>query len=236
MSKFLHFLILIVLFTSVCSVQAQKTWVGANNGNWNLGSNWSPSGAPGAGDNVIISSSHNININTSATINRLTITGNAAVTFTASGAARTITIDDTGSSIDTGSSLTLVGTTGGGGTRTMGLAFTGANETMSIAGTLNLTPTAAGSIYNATNSITTVTGSIVRTGGSITSTASNLSFSSGGVYQHSMNGSTIPTATWNAASTCLITGITGTIPSSGLGQSFGNLHGIVQDSQVQLTT
>ncbi|MFY7741863.1 MAG: hypothetical protein ACOVQR_04395 [Flavobacterium sp.] len=38
----------------MCSVQAQKTWVGANNGNWNLGSNWSPSGVPGAGDNVYL--------------------------------------------------------------------------------------------------------------------------------------------------------------------------------------
>lgn len=221
MNRFLHFLVVLLFFGST-SVFAQKTWVGANNGNWNTGSNWSPSGAPGAGDNVIISNSHNINVNTSATINRLTITGNAAVTFTANGAARTITIDNSGSSIDSGSSLTLVGTTGGGGTRTMGLAYTGSNQTMQIAGTLILTPTAAGSFYTATNSVTTVTGSIVRTGGNITSTASNLSFSAIGTYQHAMNGSTIPNATWNANSTCLVTGITSTIPSAGLGQSFGN--------------
>lgn len=203
------------------SVSAQKTWVGANNGSWNTASNWSPSGVPGSGDNVIINSSHNINVNTNATINRLTITGNAAVTFTSNGAARTITIDNSGSSIAAGSSLTLVGSNGGG-TRTMGLAFTGTNQTMEIAGTLILTPTAAGSIYTATNSVTTVTGSIVRTGGTITSTASDLSFSAVGTYQHAMNGSTIPTATWNVASTCLVTGITNTIPSAGLGQSFGN--------------
>ncbi|RAR46991.1 hypothetical protein [Flavobacterium lacus] len=220
MNKFLQLLLLLLIFGST-SVFAQKTWVGATNGTWNTGSNWSPSGVPGAGDDVIINTTLNISVNTNTTINTLTITGNAAVTFTANGGARTITIDNTGSSIDAGSSLTLVGTTGGG-SRTMRLAYTGSNQTMAIAGTLILTPTAAGSIYTATNSVTTVTGSIVRTGGTLTSTASNLSFSAVGTYQHAMNGSTIPTATWNANSTCLVTGITSTIPSAGLGQAFGN--------------
>lgn len=204
------------------SVTAQKTWIGANNGTWNTASNWSPSGVPGAGDNVIINTTRNISVNINTTINRLTIANSAAVTFTASGAARTVTIDNSGSSIEAGSSLTLVGTTGGGGSRTMGLAFTGSSQTMQIAGTLILTSTAAGSIYTATNSVTTVTGSIVNNGGTITSTSSNLTFSSLGTYQHATNGDAIPTATWNATSTCLVTGITNTIPSAGLGQTFGN--------------
>ena len=221
MSKFLQFLILIVFTLSVGTVVAQKTWVGANNGTWNTGSNWSPSGAPGAGDNVVISSSHNININTSATINRLTITGNVAVTFTSSGAGRTITIDDTGSSIDAGSSLELRGSTGTG-TRSMILAFTGSNETMNIAGTLTATAVGDGSSYVATNSLTTVNGTLISSGGTITSTAANLTISATGTYQHARNGAAIPTATWNASSTCLVSGITNTIPSAGLGQSFGN--------------
>jgi hypothetical protein len=42
-----------------------------------------------------------------------------------------------------------------------------------------------------------------------------------GTYEHRMNGGTIPSATWNSNSTCLITGIVTTAPS-GLNQIFGN--------------
>ena len=52
-------------------------------------------------------------------------------------------------------------------------------------------------------------------------TTGALAFSSGSTYQHAENGGTIPTATWDANSTCLVTGITDTAPS-GFGQSFGN--------------
>ena len=110
---------------------SQKTWVGASGGTWNTAGNWSPSGVPGAGDDVIINTAGNISVNTNATINRLTITGNVAVTFTSNGGGRTVTIDNTGSSIDTGSSLELRGSTGTG-TRSMTIAYTGSNQTMSI--------------------------------------------------------------------------------------------------------
>ena len=43
-----------------------------------------------------------------------------------------------------------------------------------------------------------------------------------GTYNHTQNGGTIPTATWNATSTCLISGITSTAPA-GLSQTFGNV-------------
>ncbi len=44
-----------------------------------------------------------------------------------------------------------------------------------------------------------------------------------GTYEHRMNGGTIPAATWDINSTCLITGIIGTAPS-GLNQNFGNFE------------
>ncbi len=44
---------------------------------------------------------------------------------------------------------------------------------------------------------------------------------SGGTYRHNINGGNIPTATWDAASTCLITGATSTAPG-GYNQAFGN--------------
>ena len=59
--------------------------------------------------------------------------------------------------------------------------------------------------------------------GVITSTAANLSFLSGGTYAHQMDGGSVPTATWNAASNCNITGVTGTYPSGVDNQTLGNL-------------
>lgn len=146
MKKLLKFILFSFIFFGVFQTQAQKTWVGANNGNWNVASNWSPNGVPSASDNVIFNTNRNINVDINTTINRLTITNNAVVSFTSSGGARTITIDNTGSSIDTGSSLELRGTTGGGGTRTMSLVFSGTSLTMNIAGTLNATAVGAGSV------------------------------------------------------------------------------------------
>ena len=48
-----------------------------------------------------------------------------------------------------------------------------------------------------------------------------LAFNSSSEYEHGRNGGTIPSATWDANSTCLITGITDSSPS-GFGQNFGN--------------
>jgi fibronectin-binding autotransporter adhesin len=47
-------------------------------------------------------------------------------------------------------------------------------------------------------------------------------FQSGGRYQHAQNGGMIPTATWDANSTCEVTGVAGTA-MTGLNQAFGNL-------------
>ena len=221
--------LILVFFIAVTNtaVGATKTWVGANNGTSGTAGNWSPSGAPGGGDDVIINTSVNININGNRTFNSLTITNNANVIFTSSGNnTRKITIDNTGSSIDAGSSLTLKGSSGSG-TRSMTIAFSGSNRTFQIAGNLILTDVGEGTIFDATNSNTTVTGSIINDGtnggtvGIITSTASNLTFSSGGTYEHALNGGNIPTATWDVNSNCLITGVTNTLATD-VSQSFGN--------------
>jgi len=221
----LHFLkyalfFVVFLLTENANSQTNK-WDGSTDNNWNTAANWSLNLVPTNAHDVVIDINAAIIVNTNATINKLTITSNSTVTFTSSGAGCTITIDNTGSSIDSGSSLELRGSTGSG-TRSMTIAYSGSNQTMSIAGTLNVTATGDGSVYIATNGLTTVTGTLIRSGGTITSTAANLTIASGGIYQHARNGGPIPTATWNAASTCLISGITGTIPSAGLGQSFGN--------------
>ena len=54
-------------------------------------------------------------------------------------------------------------------------------------------------------------------------TGTGILFNAGSTYEHAVNGGTIPTATWDVNSTCLITGITNTLPlNSSLNQAFGN--------------
>ncbi|MBV5314953.1 MAG: autotransporter-associated beta strand repeat-containing protein [Prolixibacteraceae bacterium] len=71
-----------------------------------------------------------------------------------------------------------------------------------------------------------VNGSLIVSGTFISSgtitTSGTVTFNSGATYEHVQNGGTIPTASWNASSTCLITGMTTTGPA-GLNQTFGNL-------------
>lgn len=74
-------------------------------------------------------------------------------------------------------------------------------------------------IANGTGTDLTVDGTLVNSG-TITPTGT-IQFNANGTYQHSQNGGTIPTSTWNSASNCNITGITSTVPG-GLSQSFGN--------------
>ncbi|MBS4066104.1 MAG: T9SS type A sorting domain-containing protein [Chitinophagaceae bacterium] len=204
------------------AVGQTNTWTGGNS-SWNTAGNWSLGVVPTAAHDVVINTGSSIQVDvTPPNLRSLTITNNSAVTFTCSGASRTITFANTGTgfSINSGSSLSLVGINSGGG-RSMNIAFASATVTSSIAGTLTLNAAGGGSSYNASNSNTSVTGIIINNGGTITSTAGNLTFASGGSYTHEVNGSAIPTATWNNASTCTITGITSTTPS-GLTQAFGH--------------
>ena len=57
--------------------------------------------------------------------------------------------------------------------------------------------------------------------GSISSTSSTLEFKSGSIYQHNVDGGTVPASNWNNTSTCQIIGVIDNTVS-GLGQSFGN--------------
>ncbi|MBG0860344.1 MAG: hypothetical protein IQL11_12640, partial [Bacteroidales bacterium] len=75
-------------------------------------------------------------------------------------------------------------------------------------------------IANGAGTDMTVNGTLVNSG-SLTTTGT-LAFNSGSSYQHARDGGTIPVATWNSASTCNITGITGTEVTTNLNQTFGN--------------
>ena len=78
-----------------------------------------------------------------------------------------------------------------------------------------------------------VSGTIVNQG--TISPTGTIAFNSGSTYQHSQNGGTIPTATWNASSNCVVSGSTNTAPG-GINQTFGNFSwGSGQTNYVSLS-
>jgi hypothetical protein len=80
-----------------------------------------------------------------------------------------------------------------------------------------------------------VPGTLTNSGTITIAAGANASFGSGGKYRHTMNGGTIPTATWDINSTCEITGITTTTPGGLTGQSFGNFTwNCTQTGNIQL--
>ncbi|MBL0008312.1 MAG: hypothetical protein IPP25_14365 [Saprospiraceae bacterium] len=199
-----------------------NTWTGDTDNNWNVTTNWSEMAVPTSSHDVVIDEDASIILGAAAyTINSLTISNSSAVTFTAVTSSRTITIDETGSSIGAGSTLTLVGGASG---QVMGIAFSGSARTMDISGSLILVSTGGGGKYTATNSVTTVSGSLINSSNSsaITSTASNLIFTDGSQFEHAIVAGSFPAATWEDNSTCVVSGSTTNLPTNG-GQTFGNL-------------
>ena len=95
------------------------------------------------------------------------------------------------------------------------------SSTATINGTLTV---GGGSTYttNGVSTVTTVTGSLVNSG-TVNGMVTGLLFTAGSVYDHSRDGGTVPTATWDVASDCNITGLTAAAPA-GLTQTFGNLN------------
>lgn len=57
--------------------------------------------------------------------------------------------------------------------------------------------------------------------GDVTNGSGSITFSNGSTYEHAMNAGTIPTSTWGAGSTCLITGAVGNSPGNA-NQNFYN--------------
>ena len=215
LSRFL--LVLILVLVGAEDAFGQKTWVGGTGTglNWNTAANWSPSGIPTAGADVIFDTPGTITFSTLPTANiaynSLTISQG---TVTLAGTTRTFTLGgNPGTDFMVASDATLV---------TTNVNITLANNaTALIEGTLH---NQSGRTFNtdATDVVTTVNGSIINNGTVTSTSALKLLMNSGSTYQHNINGRTIPTATWHANSTCLVTGVTSTLPG-GRNQNFGNL-------------
>ncbi len=231
MKRFYITLIALVLVSVAGWGQTTKTWNGpASGGSWATAGNWSPSGAPGATNIVVFDNgvSGQITGVPNVTVAGLRVEGNSQVSLVAqSGNNRTLTVSVPGGQtrlvIESGSSLTLVS-----GGDDIDLNFTrsgagGGNTLGQIDGTLIVEPGNEADLGN-TNTATSVGngGAIENTGGTVTGAATRLQFNTGSTYSHQRNGGSIPTASWNVASTCEVTGVTTSIPS-GFNQSFGNL-------------
>lgn len=222
---------LIIAILSMAAVfqaaaQATYTWNQAGGGNWATATNWTPSRTTPATNDILVINNGGTKTITNVltqTIGRLLIGGSTNVTLTPNGAARTLTLSNAGSALEvqSGSSLALIGQSGGG-SRSLTVRFTGASNTALIAGTLsaNITSNDPG-IFNTANCAVAVTGSLVNNGGTISSTAVTLTMASGGQYRHTINGGTIPAASWAAGSLCRVTGSTSSVPG-GLNQAFAD--------------
>ena len=240
--KKIYILIISILFTAVA--WSQKVWVGpADGGNWTTANNWSGNSAPGNNDVVVfgVGVSGTITNVPNRDISGLIISDGANITLSKTGGGdNTLTIRNTNAAnefvITEGSTLTL----GNNVNIELDNGSSSFNRTRaSIAGTFNVN----GNEYDTEgNNVTTTveaTGVIsVGGGGSVSSNSSTkLVFADNAVYDHGRDGGTIPTAAWNAASLCNITGVDEDAPG-GMNQTFGNFtwNCVNQDEHVSLAS
>jgi hypothetical protein len=227
MKRFYITLIALVLVSVAGMAQTTKTWNGpASGGSWATASNWLPTGAPTNGNIVVFDAgvSGTISAVPNITLGGLRIENGTNITFTVTN-DRTINVSTTGGTerfiIDATSSLTL---SAGGDDIDFNFNRSGGmgNTTARIDGTFRFGNNCAIDFGN-NNTLMTVNGSIENTGGTLTGTTARLQFAAGSTYSHQRNGGAIPSATWNASSTCEVTGVTNTVPTTtSFNQDFGN--------------
>ncbi len=107
-----------------------------------------------------------------------------------------------------------------GNTITVAASATGKNITVETGGIL-----AVNSSFTITGT-NAVNGTWNQTSSTAISNSGTLVFNANSIYNHNVNGGTIPTATWNLSSNCNIIGYTNSSAvtgPSGIGQTFGNL-------------
>jgi hypothetical protein len=110
-----------------------------------------------------------------------------------------------------------------GGTTTMGRSISCSTLVIDASTQLNVASSKTLTINNGTGTDLTVNGTLSNAGTITQSASTTAAFNAGSTYTHALDGGTIPTATWNVTSTCVLTQWTssGSTPS-GLGQNFGN--------------
>lgn len=191
------------------SAVATGNW--SNIGSWEMfnGSSWVAGVAYpqyNVGNAVTIQAGHNITVDLSQLyIKQTTVTATGTITVPTG-----ITLwvyDGTGTDLTIGGDVSVTGSLKTHTTTPSAIVNSGGTITVNT----------GGSVQVASGGNVSVTGSILNTG--TVTNAGTLAFNSGGIYQHNINGGTIPTATWNTGSTCSVTGVSAAVPS-GLTQAF----------------
>ncbi len=109
-----------LLLTALPALAVDKTWTGASSTTWSTAGNWSPAGAPGAGDRAILTPAANApSLTASTTLNQLVVQAGATLTI-ATGVTLSLNtplspiIDGTGTvvTLGTGRILLVDGTSG----------------------------------------------------------------------------------------------------------------------------
>ena len=115
---------ILMLASSISTFGATKTWNKTAGGSWATAGNWTPSGAPAAGDAVIINSNQSANITAVPTISILSLNVSGTCRLVASASGNTMTVTGT-LTVATGVTLSL-GTSGGRMNFTLANTATGA--------------------------------------------------------------------------------------------------------------
>lgn len=197
--------------------QTTYTWIGGNS-NWTTATSWSPARNTPATNDILQftnGATNTISNVPTQTIGKLRVTNNSNITLIGNGSGNaTITVSTAANDaidVDAGATLQIRGIRTGGPATEYSLTITTSNS--------------AGLIANIDGTVKATREALARPGtiGVFTKGGSNatINFNNGSIYIHDVDGSSIPSATWNASSACNITGLTNTAPSN-LNQSFGN--------------
>ncbi len=215
---------------------ASGLWIGVSSSDWNDASNWCSGVIPTAATDVIILPGifNQPSIGAAGGACRdLFISPGASLTITGSNTL-TVSGDWTNNGTFNRNSSTVIFN---GTAQTIGgiIATTFTNLTISSAAsttlgintTITTDLTLTSGIFDAGTFSLTLTGgtgvvqdgATLRIGGAFAN--GTLTVQNGGTYEHARNGDNIPLATWGATSTCLITGVTTTMPGNNA-QNFGH--------------
>ncbi len=190
-----------------------------NSGNWNSTSTWesfngtswvAASSTPTNSNGVIsIRTGNTVTVSANVTADEITIDAGGTLTIS-SGKTLTVANNTSGVDLTVNGTLTIFGTMtnqGSSSTIISGLVILKSGGTNNYAGSSNITINSGGRYCSEDNGFTT--------------SANIWVINSGGVYQHNVDGGSIPQATWNTNSSCEVTGIVSTKPGN-LDQSFYN--------------
>jgi hypothetical protein len=209
---------LILLNVVAFSQGSTYTWIGgANPASWTVSTNWSPSRTSALSSDVLVFNSNaEVSFNTtSVTIGKLQITNGASVILTnTANQSRILTVSAASSDailVSSGSTLTLRGNSSNSN-RTLTLTTTNTTDLK-----VDIYGTVIADNSNGTNGILTKGGS-----------SAEIIFRSGSIYDHKIDGVSIPSATWNSGSTLNVTGASNSLPG-------GTYHHVTLNNNSTLT-